>query len=356
MKSEFQIQMIKARGASLDEYAALNRIINRIRLERLPDDPPMPMQELVQQMRNLPDFVDLKMWCVWDESHTEIIAHGNVGLMQMKENRHLAQFDIIVQKEYRRQGLGRQLLALVVEACQADHRRLLIVDTSNRIPGGEAFLNRLGGQKGLVGHVNQLKLSDLDRSLVDQWLAQGQKNSEEFELGVWEGSYPEDQLAEIAQLLDLINQQPLGDLEIEEMHISPEQLRQIEKMDAARGNKRTTFYLMEKATGKFAGYTETIWNANRPEILRQDMTGVYPEYRGKGLGRWLKAAMLDRVMKEHPEIKYVRTQNADMNAAMLKINNELGFQPYNAITTWQIDIDKVLDYLKDNQIKEEQNG
>jgi len=86
------------------------------------------------------------------------------------------------------------------------------------------------------------------------------------------------------------------------------------------------------------------------------MTGVYPEYRGKGLGRWLKAAMLDRIMKEHPEIKYVRTQNADMNAAMLKINNDLGFQPYNAITTWQIDIDKVLEYLKDNQMKEERNG
>jgi mycothiol synthase len=356
MKADFQIQPFKARGATLKDYAALNRIINRIRLERLPNDPPMPMQELVQQMRNLPDFVDLQMWCIWDESHTEIIAHGNVGLMQMKENRHLAQFDIIVQKEVRRQGLGRQLLTLVVEACQIDNRRLLIVDTSNRIPGGEAFLNRIGGQKGLVGHVNQLKLSDLDRSLVDRWLAQGQENSEEFELGVWEGSYPEEQLTEIAHLLDLINQQPLGDLEIEDMHISPEQLRQIEKMDTARGNKRTTFYLMEKATGKFAGYTETIWNANRPEILRQDMTGVYPEYRGKGLGRWLKAAMLDRAMRERPEIKYVRTQNADMNAAMLKINNELGFQPYNAITTWQIDIDKVLDYLKDHQKKEIRNG
>jgi len=45
-----------------------------------------------------------------------------------------------------------------------------------------------------------------------------------------------------------------------------------------------------------------------------------------------------------------------MNAAMLKINNDLGFQPYNAITTWQIDIDKVLEYLKDNQMKEERNG
>jgi GNAT superfamily N-acetyltransferase len=103
--------------------------------------------------------------------------------------------------------------------------------------------------------------------------------------------------------------------------------------------------VIEKASGKFAGYTETVWNANRPEILRQDMTGVFPQYRGKGLGRWLKAAMLDRQLKLHPEIKFVRTTNADTNAAMLRINNELGFKPYMTSILWQMEIGQVLEYL-----------
>jgi len=75
------------------------------------------------------------------------------------------------------------------------------------------------------------------------------------------------------------------------------------------------------------------------------MTGVFPEYRNKGLGRWLKAAMLEKVLKERPEVKYVRTGNADVNAAMLKINTELGFQPYMADALWQVEIDRVLTYL-----------
>ncbi len=81
------------------------------------------------------------------------------------------------------------------------------------------------------------------------------------------------------------------------MHMTPDQLRQMEKNLFARGNQRWTYYIIDRATGKFAGYTETVWNPNRPEVLRQDMTGVFPEYRNKGLGRWLKAAMLDKVLK-----------------------------------------------------------
>lgn len=346
MITALKIQLFNIQNANRFEYKALNRHNNNIRYERLPDDPPIPLKEMIRQFQNLPPFVDWRIWCVWNPEHTEIVAQGNVALMRVEENKHVAQFDIAVQKEYRRQGIGRQLLALVANACQEDNRRLLIVDTSDRIPEGEEFLTLLGAKKGLVGHVNQLRLSELDHSLVDHWLQNGKQNEPAFELGVWEGFYPEEQLGEIVQLLDLVNQQPLGELEIEDMHITPEQLLQIQEMDTARGNKRTTFYALEKETGKFAGYTETIWNPNRPEILRQDMTGVYPQYRGKGLGRWLKAAMLDKVMKDYPQVKYIRTQNADMNAAMLKINNELGFQPYMAIATWQLEIENIHKYLK----------
>jgi GNAT superfamily N-acetyltransferase len=197
----------------------------------------------------------------------------------------------------------------------------------------------------MEAHTNQLRLADLDRSRIADWIERGQQNLAEFELGFWEGPYPEEKIQGIADLYELTNQQPLGDLEIEDTHMTPEQLRQIEKNSFARGNQRWTFYISDRATGKFIGYTEMVWNPNRPDLLRQDMTGVFPQYRNLGLGRWLKAAMLEKVLKERPQAKYVRTGNADTNAAMLKINTELGFKPYMADTIWQVELQKVFDYL-----------
>ena len=88
-----------------------------------------------------------------------------------------------------------------------------------------------------------------------------------------------------------------------------------------------------------------LWNPNRPALISQGMTGVFPEYRNRGLGRWLKAEMLDRILTKRPQARFVRTGNADMNAPMMKINNELGFKPYIAECVWQVETEKVAEYL-----------
>jgi len=51
------------------------------------------------------------------------------------------------------------------------------------------------------------------------------------------------------------------------------------------------------------------------------------------------------VLAERPEVVFVRTGNANQNAPMLKINTEMGFKPYQAQTLWQIETQKVVDYL-----------
>ena len=99
-----------------------------------------------------------------------------------------------------------------------------------------------------------------------------------------------------------------------------------------------------------AGFTEVFWHPNRPQLLNQGGTGIFPEYRNNGLGRWLKAAMLHKVLRERPEVKFVRTSNADSNAPMVKINRELGFKPYISQCMWQVEVEKTREYLASEQL------
>jgi mycothiol synthase len=56
--------------------------------------------------------------------------------------------------------------------------------------------------------------------------------------------------------------------------------------------------------------------------------------------------MIQKVLAERPIVKHIRTENANSNASMLAINNTLGFKPYIAQTVWQIEIQKIKDYLE----------
>jgi len=75
-----------------------------------------------------------------------------------------------------------------------------------------------------------------------------------------------------------------------------------------------------------------------PHLLGQGGTAVVPSHRGRGIGKWLKATMLERVLDEWPGATLVRTGNADANAPMLAINTRLGFRPAWATIVYEVNI------------------
>ena len=348
MQSDLTIVPLDLKNATQAEYVALNDLGNVMRAESQPDDPPSPLEETIQGCQNIPPFVQVFAWAVWSPDGKMMVASGNVGVLNMEENRHVAQFDIDVRPEYRCQGLGHRLLAEITKVVRQEDRRLMMTGTNGRVPAGEAFISKVGAEKGLEMHTNQLALATLDRSLLSEWQAQAQTRAGGFELGFWEGPYPEDELEAIAALNEVMNSAPRGNLDVEDFHWTPEHLRQMEQSMLATGQERWTMYVREKATGKFAGFTEMHWNPHRPTILSQGGTGVFPEYRNHGLGRWLKAAMLEKALSDRPEAKFVRTGNADSNAPMLSINHALGFQPYMSRCIWQVDTAKAERYLQEH--------
>ena len=345
------LQAVDIRRANDKEYAALNEFDNRMRAERTPDDPPHTVQEDVLGWQNIPAFVKLYNWVIWSEDGEHIIAAGGGGFAELETNRHLMWCNLEVLPAHRRRGLARGLLAQLVDTARSLKRRLLVADSYSSVPAGEAFARHVGATLAIEGRVSQLELAQVDRTLLRQWMEHGETLADEFELGFWTGAYPEADLPAICELMEVMNTAPRGELEMEDWHQTPERIREGEQAEAAQGVERWTAYVRHRASGELAGFTSAGWSPHQPELLDQHGTGVVPKYRNHGLGRWLKAAMIDRVLRERPQVRHVRTGNADTNAPMLKINHELGFKHYLSEYEWQASVETLSAYLDGSKEK-----
>jgi GNAT superfamily N-acetyltransferase len=306
--------------------------------EMHPDDPPRSLELARARWAALPPFLRTYGWMA-RLPDDRVVASAALFLTDMAENRHLAQSELEVDPAWRRQGLGWLLARRLLHAARDEERRLVIFGTNDRSEGGAAFARRLGAHAGMTTHTNQLDLRELDHDLVGRWQESGRTRAAGFDIGLWDGRYPDEDLETIAELTRVMNTAPTDDLDVEDFNFTAEQIREIEAQHLSGGRKRWTIYARERESGRFAGYTVLILDPSRPQIINQGDTGVLPEFRNQGLGRWLKAAMLDKVLEEWPEGRFVRTGNADSNAPMLRINEQLGFRPYMAETIWQLPVE-----------------
>jgi GNAT superfamily N-acetyltransferase len=337
------VTSLDLKNATESEYQALHRFTTRLRAELQPDDPPTPLEVAIHAWRNPSPLATTSTWIAWQDGGERVVGRGQLTLPTSGANEHLGQAAIEVIPEARRQHLGRTLLAEIAGGLRNAGRRVLIVKTTDRVPAGARFMERLGAEAGLAAHAHQLAIAGLDVERIALWRAAGPHA--DYELVVWEGPYPDADLEAIAALMEVMNTQPFGALAVEAQTVTPALLRRIEAALATRDAQRWTLAARERATGRLAGFTEVLWMPGVPHLLLQTNTGVVPEHRGRGLARWLKAEMLAHVPRRRPEIRFVRTSNADSNAGMLKVNAELGFKPYDSWTAWQVELERVEAYL-----------
>lgn len=344
MVANVEIRDFDRLHAGEEEYEALNKLSNAVKKEAMPDDPPTPIEQTKLELQNIPPIVDMHMWTARLDG--VMVGRADVGVPRMQTNNHLVQWDIRILSEFRGRGIGTELLRRIATVTQQEERPLMMSMTRSTIPAAERAMEALGATVGLATHVNDLKIADLDRALIESWIRKGEAGSEDFDLGVWEGAYPEAELEAIATMRQAINTMPTDTLDVEDFRWTPDELRQIDASTAATGTIRWTYYVREVKTNQLVGYTEMTWNPSQPERADQGDTAVLESYKNRGLGRWVKAAMLRKLLAERPQVKLVRTGNAQSNAPMLKINSELGFRPSVTENIWQVATDDVLKFLE----------
>ena len=289
------------------------------------------------------------------EYHYEIVKDGVVlswfggmtckpGTPEYESSKHLFWADMYVHPDHRRRGIASVWVPVVVDLMDA--HGCTVVGFGTEDPPGHAFLKSLGAEARLSGAENRLKLADVDWKMVERWIAEGPKLSPRTKFELYDGPLPESMLEDFApQLSSLLNTIPFENLDHGKIVVTPAYMHEFYAQIAISGERLHTI-LTREPDGVISSITDTSWAPYRPTIIEQRFTGVRPDARGRGIGKWVKAAMLAHLHKLYPEARWVSTENAGSNAPMLAINKKLGFKQYRAATEYQIGRDDLASRLK----------
>jgi GNAT superfamily N-acetyltransferase len=323
----------------LRQVADLTNVMER---ERVPEDPPMPFDAFASRVRNRPHMMKIRDWLA-RSTDGRTVARGYVVRYEADTNKHLRDANIDVLAEHRRRGIARSLFREIVKAVDTADDIVIGFYTNDRVPAAIEFLKRVGAKPKLTGHMNQLDLSQVDRAMVREWATIDPAG---YRLEWIDGDVPEALLKNVIVAYDTMNTAPRGESAMEDWNTTPEQIRDWDRSRRAACRARRIVLAVEDATGKTAGYTELSYDPRVSHVILQQGTAVIPSHRGRGIGKWIKAAMLERATQDWPSARLIRTGNADSNAPMLAINTRLGFKPAWAQTIWEVGIAEARRYAE----------
>jgi GNAT superfamily N-acetyltransferase len=188
-------------------------------------------------------------------------------------------------------------------------------------------------------------MADVDWEMMDSWIDRAAERATDYELFYWEPPIAEELIEKYCDMVAIMNTAPREDFEEEDEILTPEVWRQTEERERLAQADLHCLVAVYKPSGDWVGYTTVETQRLYPVQAFQWDTGVHPEHRNKGLGRWIKAAMAKRIRAEHPELVWIDTGNAASNEPMLNINIAMGFKPILHDCIWQGQLATVRDRL-----------
>jgi GNAT superfamily N-acetyltransferase len=245
---------------------------------------------------------------------------------------HLAELDLHVHPAERRQGVGTRLLAAVVDAARADGRRSLVAQADTGSPGAR-FLAARGFREVLTLTYSRLPLTETDPAALTQIVDAPHPG---YRLAWWDGTVPDGLAETFARSRRAMDDMPMGETDYGTVTWDVDRVREIAAAVARRGDLLHTVAAVDEADGAIVGFTELVVPGDGEGDGRHYGTGVLPEHRGHGLGRWMKAAAIRQARERHPALGGLLTDTADENVHMRALNDALGYVPTHRTTEYQL--------------------
>ncbi|MGH3498597.1 MAG: GNAT family N-acetyltransferase [Nocardioidaceae bacterium] len=269
---------------------------------------------------------------IWGAYRNGELLGGAAGITFVHGNEHLMAIELRVLPAHRRAGVGTELLrSLAADATdQSKHTLLAEVVEPAGIPLSSSPGARFAAAHGFTtGLVELHRVIDLPVPLerFDALAAHAARRSIGYTLIAHGNRCPDEHVdAVCAMLTSFMEETPTGDLEVGEDSWTPQRLRAAEDRRERQGRRQFATLALDPS-GRAVGLTYLFKSAATDGKVTQADTLVVPQHRGHRLGLAMKVANLRRMQDALPEATYVGTWNAEVNDAMVRVNEQLGATP-----------------------------
>jgi GNAT superfamily N-acetyltransferase len=247
-----------------------------------------------------------------------------------------------VRQAARRRGVGTALLRAMLAFMEERGKTTATIGA--HLPEGHAFLTAIGAVEKNRSFNNRLDFAALDWDELARWQAAAIVPGSNLRWEIHAGRVPLERLAELqGQFSAMLRDIPMGTLDSPPVRYELQgYVSWYEEIDK-RGGEHFLVLLLDGDV--VAGMSEATWSPRFPDRVHQELTAVARDWRGKGLAKALKAAILRLVHERHPEVRLMSTSNAEMNGAILAINRRLGFVAQRHDSSYQITRDALRAWL-----------
>jgi mycothiol synthase len=281
------------------------------------DEPPLTYDDVLGRLRN--PFVGLGPVVHWvARLHGKVVGVAFVYFLEA-ESSHIGLTEIIVHPGARRQGIGTEMMRVLIPELRARGRSLLENWQVTKDGDGARWAASLGFRNVHSVLMQALVFPDADRARWQDSPPAG------YHLRRWIGSAPDDLVTSFATARTAMRDAPVGDLGFQEPEWTAERVRARETELREKNVELRAVVAVHEATGEVAGLTEIELHPHRRYWVYQRDTAVSPEHRGRGLGLSLKAHMIHWLLAGRPDLDRVYTTTGAGNDHMIRVNHRLGF-------------------------------
>ncbi|KPI04151.1 GCN5-related N-acetyltransferase [Actinobacteria bacterium OV450] len=271
----------------------------------------------------------------WLASDADSIPAGTAFLRLLDgRQEHLAELDLRVHPAERRKGIGSRLLNTAVATARDKARRRVVAQAEAGSPG-DHFLAARGFRKVLTFRYTRLAMAEADTTVLAGIVERPHPG---YRLTSWQGTVPDDLAQTFAASRRAMDDTPMDDAEYGTVAWDVDRVRAAAKAVEQRGDHLHTVVAIDASNGSIAAFTELVIPGNGAGDGQHYGTGVLPEHRGHGLGRWMKAESIQQAHRDYPDLGGLLTDTADSNAHMRRINDGLGYTPTHTTHQHQLDL------------------